>query len=168
MNPETRRDLAIEAACAGGYGDRFSWASHVLEGGADSESLRVLAGLALEKLPNPWEVDALFRRSLNEMGWPPLRREELLRQRARDLCEDFLSGLLPPRRLTHELYRTAVDLDYPADLSARVGLDDCWTLIGLYHRDEAELEDHRDEAELEEEIRHEAHAFIAITPKRFY
>jgi hypothetical protein len=102
------------------------------------------------------------------MGWPPLRREELLRQRARDLCEDFLSGLLPPRRLTHELYRTAVDLDYPADLSARVGLDDCWTLIGLYHRDEAELEDHRDEAELEEEIRHEAHAFIAITPKRFY
>jgi hypothetical protein len=96
---------------------------------------------------------------LERDGWPPLRREELLRQRARDLCEDFLSGLLPPRRLTHELYRTAVDLDYPADLSAWVGLDDCWTLIGLYHRDEAELE---------EEIRHEAYAFIAITPKRFY
>jgi hypothetical protein len=53
MNPETRRDLAIEAACAGGYGDRLSWASHVLEGGADSASLRVLAGLALEKFPNP-------------------------------------------------------------------------------------------------------------------
>jgi hypothetical protein len=132
---------------------------HALEGGADSESLRVLASLTLEKLPNPWEADALFRRSLNEMGWPSLRRKELLGQRARDLCEDFLSGRLPPRRLTQELYRMAVDLDYPADLSAWVGFDDCWTLIGLYHRDEAELE---------EGIRQEAHAFIAITPKRFY
>jgi hypothetical protein len=147
VDRETRRDLAIEAACAGGYGDRISWAMHVLEGGADSESPRVLASLTLENLPNPWEVDSLFRRSLNEMGWPPLRRKELLRQRARDLCEDFLSGRLPPRRLTHELYHTAVDLDYPTDLSAWVELDDCWTLIGLYHRDEAELK---------EEIRQEA------------
>ena len=132
---------------------------HAIEGGADSGSLRVLAGLALEKLPNPWEVDALFESSLRELGWAKPQREELLRQRARDLCEDYLSGQLPARRLTHQLARFAVDLDYPADLSAWVGLEDCWSLIGLYHRDEGELV---------EEVRQEARTFIAATPKKSY
>ncbi len=53
----------------------------------------------------------------------------------------------------------AVELDYPDDLSAWAGLDDFWGLIGLYHRDEAELE---------EDIQSEARAFVAATPKKFY
>ncbi len=159
MNREIRRALAIEAAYAEEYENGIAWALHALEEGADSESLRVLASLALEKHRSPWEVDALFRRSLKELGWPSLQRSDIPRQRARELCEDFLSGCLSPRRLTDELDRIAVELVFPPDLSAWAELDACWGLIGLFHPDEAALE---------EDIRQEARAFIAATPKKFY
>ena len=126
-------------------------------GGADSESLRILAGLSLDEQPDPREVDKFFHRSLEELAWWPLRHEELLRQRARDLCEGYLSGRLSPVRLTSEMSRMAIDLDYPSDLSTWVGLDDDWGLIGIVHPTREDLD---------ADIRQEAHAFVEATPKK--
>lgn len=160
MDRETRRALILEAAVSSRstFENRIEWASHALEVGADSESLRVLASLSLEERPDPHEVDKYFRRSLEDLAWWPLRCEMLLRQHARDLCEGFLSGRLSPERLTHEMHQMAVDLDYPGDLSYWIGLDDGWSLIGFWHPTRGALVD---------AIRQEARALVEATPKKF-
>ena len=69
MTREGRRTLTIEAMTSAGRDERIAWAVHALDLGATpSPNLCSLALLSVERIPNSWEVDDLFRRSIDELG----------------------------------------------------------------------------------------------------
>jgi hypothetical protein len=117
MTKETRRALIIEAILADTGDKRIAWAEHTLDIGASpSPNLCTLALLSVERTPDPWEVDDLFRRSLEELELPTLDREEGLRQYARDVAEDIVSGAIEPVRGAYEIQAVAEALGYPEDM----------------------------------------------------
>lgn len=77
--------------------DYTDWAERMLEEGAESESVAILAGLGLEREPDSEEVRAYFQRSLRELGIEPVSEENGLLYYARTLCGDIVEGNLAPR-----------------------------------------------------------------------
>lgn len=113
LSRELRRDLLLSALEAERFEERVAWAVRALELGADTEHLRVLASLSLEKHPSPRGVDRLFARCLDELGLPALTREERLRQVLRAYAERYLDGAVDAPTLLGRASRVWVELGYP-------------------------------------------------------
>jgi hypothetical protein len=111
MDRETKRSLIIQAATRI-YQERVEWALDAFEAGVDSESLRILASLALAKPPHPREVDDYFRRSFQELGWKMPKPEEYRRQHARGVVEKILTSKRSPIVAGIELDKIARELAY--------------------------------------------------------
>lgn len=128
MDRETRRSLIIQAT-TGTYQDRIEWALDALKAGAGSESLRILASLALEKHPHPQEVDDRFRRSFEELGWkmPHSPRNTCASTPAISAKASFAVTCLLSTGYTRAAL-VAVNLGYPRSLSRWIGFDDDWNL----------------------------------------
>ena len=125
MTREDRRTLTIEAMTSTGRDERIAWAVHALDlGAAPSPNLCSLALFAVERIPNPWEVDDLFRRSIDELGLARPSPEEYLRQHARDVAEGIVSGTVEPLEGAHVLHAVSGALGYPEDLAPWDGFDE--------------------------------------------
>ena len=130
MTREDRRTLTIEAMTSTGRDERIAWALHALDLGAvPSPSLCTLALLSAERIPNSWQVDDLFRRSLDELGLARPAPEEYLRQHARDVAEGIVAGTVDPLEGAHILHAIAGALGYPEDLSPWDGFDEDLFLV---------------------------------------
>ena len=100
-----------------GRDERIAWAVHALGlGAAPSPSLCSLALFSVERIPNPWQVDDLFRRSVDELGLARPSQKEYLRQHARDVAEGIVSGTVEPLEGAHVLHALSGALGYPEDL----------------------------------------------------
>jgi hypothetical protein len=143
MTREDRRTLTIEAMTSSGRDERVAWAVHALDLGADpSPNLCSLALLSVERIPNPWEIDDLFRLSFDELGLARPSPEEYLRQHARDVAEGIVSGTVEPLEGAHILHAVAGALGYPEEMVPWDGFDeDLFLVVGedgrsLYHSGE--------------------------------
>src|SRR5215208_2736766 len=113
MTREDRRSLTIEAMTSTGRDERIAWAVHALDlGAAPTPSLCSLALFSVERISNPWEVDDLFRRSVDELGLARPAPEEYLRQHARDVAEGIVSGTVEPLEGAYILDAVADALRY--------------------------------------------------------
>src|SRR5215211_7469556 len=132
MTREDRRRLTIEAMTSSGRDERIAWAVHALDlGAAPSPSLCSLALFSVERISNPWEVDDLFRRSVDELGLARPSPEEYLRQHARDVAEGIVAGTVEPLEGAHILHAIAGALGYPEDLVPWDGFDeDLFLVVG--------------------------------------
>jgi hypothetical protein len=125
MTREDRRTLTIEAMTSTGRDERIAWAVHALDlGAAPTPSLCSLALFSVERIPNPWQVDDLFRRSVDELGLAHPSPEEYLRQHARDVAEGIVAGNVEPLEGAHILHAIAGALGYPEDLVPWDGFDE--------------------------------------------
>lgn len=99
--------------------------------GLDSEALRELAGLDLDKPVDPYDARDLFWQSVDELGLPRLAQEragEHVGYLYARLTTEHRIGL---RRATELFFHLAVRLDYraePAEIMELYGLDDMWNL----------------------------------------
>ena len=132
MTGEDRRKLTIGAMTSTGRDERIAWAVHALDlGAAPSPNLCTLALLSAERIPNSWQVDDLFRRSLDELGLARPAPEEHLRQHARDVAEGIVSGTVEPLEGVHVLHALSEALGYPEDLVPWDGFDeDLFLVVG--------------------------------------
>ncbi len=132
MTKEERRTLTIEAIIADTRDKRIAWAERALDMGAfPSPNLCTLVLLSVERIPSPWEVDDLFRRSVEELDLSTLDREEGLRQYARDVAEGIVTGAVGLVEGAYEIQAVAEALGYPDDMDPWGGFDeDSFLVIG--------------------------------------
>ncbi len=122
MNQATKRFFArlyLEQAKSDDYVD---WAIACLEDGFDSKNLRMLA--ATEKPFYPSEIEDRFRRSLNELGWSYPSRKESLLSYAKKLAGEIVTGNLYPPVGCNQIFKIALALEYPIELTEWIYLDD--------------------------------------------
>jgi hypothetical protein len=122
MNEATKRFFArlyLEQAKSDDY---LAWAIACLEDGFDSKNLRMLA--STEKPFYPSDVKDRFRRSLNELGWSYPSRKESLLSYAKELAGEIVTGNLYPPAGCNQIYKIALTLEYPDELTEWIYLDD--------------------------------------------
>jgi hypothetical protein len=130
MTKEVRRTLTTEMIIADTRDKRIAWAVRALEMGASpAPNPCTLALLSVERVPNPWEVDVLFERSIEELDLAISDREEALRQYARDVAEGVVSGYREPIAGAYELQAVAEELGYPEDMEPWGGFDEDLFLV---------------------------------------
>jgi len=95
-----------------------AWAVSALEAGFDTESLRVLASMSLEAMPNFFETKSYFAKALQELQLPvPSTREEALREYARSVAQDLVMGQMTVKNALNNIHCSVVsELDHPPDL----------------------------------------------------
>lgn len=98
------------------------WALACLESNIDTHSIRILA--SLQKPLYSSEVEDYFQRGLTELGWTLPSGRDCLLPYVRALAKQIASGAIAPVEGCRKIYKIVVALDYPADLSAWVYLDE--------------------------------------------
>jgi carbonic anhydrase len=94
--PGTRQMLADLCAERLTAPDACRWAASALEAGFDAPSLRILAGMSLDRRSSFFEVRPVLDRALSELDLPSsASRDEILRAYARLLAEELLAGVRP-------------------------------------------------------------------------
>jgi hypothetical protein len=168
---EDRRKLTIDAAISAGRDQRIAWALHALElGAAPSPNLCSLALLSVERMPNPWQVDELFRGSIQELALPRPSQEECLRQHARDVAEGIVSGAVEPLEGARQLYRLAVELNYSSEMMPWVGFDEDLFVVPASNGETRLylfLQGGRSD-EVIPEIERQAHTLLQKIPKEYF
>jgi len=98
------------------------WAISELEMGNTSNSLSTLAGLTP---PVHWqELERYLHQAIVELDWSVPSEEECLRAYVRDVAREIVSGAVPPLQGCREIYNVTRILEYPADLTIWLYLDD--------------------------------------------
>ena len=94
--PGTRKLLADLCADRLTAPDACRWAIAALESGFDTPSLRILAGMSLDRASSLFEVRPHLDGALSELDLPArASRDEILRAYARVLAEELLAGVRP-------------------------------------------------------------------------
>jgi hypothetical protein len=91
--------------------DYIQWAESLLLQNVGSENVAILAGLACENNSDSEEVEKYFQRSLEDLGLVLPNEEEALKNYAKVICEQIVSGDLEPEKGFSILAR----LDFIAD-----------------------------------------------------
>lgn len=98
------------------------WAIRCLESGYDSKSLRILASMS--KWDSASELDTYFQRSLKELGWDKIERQDYLMRYAEILAGEIVENKTDPIKASQSIYRILVDLDYPPELHGWFEIDE--------------------------------------------
>jgi hypothetical protein len=98
------------------------WAIRCLENGYDSKSLRILASMT--KADSSSELENYFQRSLKELGWDKIEKEDYLISYAKILAREILDGKADPIEASRKIYQILVDLDYPKELQGWFEIDE--------------------------------------------
>ncbi len=122
MNQATKRFFARLYLDQAKSDDYVDWAIACLGDGFDSKNLRMLA--ATGKPFYPSEIEDRFRRSLDELGWSHPSRKESLLSYAKELAEEIVIGNLYPPAGCNQIYKIALTLEYPDELTEWIYLDD--------------------------------------------
>ena len=124
MDVSTTRILAMKALERRCGQECVDWAIGLLEQGASTRSLGMLAGM----MPpfNPFEMADLRDRVLEQLGIAELRREEAVVAYARELAADALADRRGPYELLHELSELCVAEGYLRELYNCYLLSNAW------------------------------------------
>jgi len=99
--------------------DAVRWAVDALADGYDVPSIRVLAGLDLDGLPNSFEAQTLFETALVELGVVETDRYSRAMTYVREVAEAIVAGKIPPEQGADLIHRRVISpLDHPAELQA--------------------------------------------------
>jgi len=109
------RDISLTEALS-------DWAIKCLESGYDSKSLRILASMS--KWDSTSESDTYFQRSLKELGWDKLDRQDYLLRYAEILAGEIVGNKIDPIEAALEIYAILKDLDHPAELHDFIVIDE--------------------------------------------
>lgn len=94
--------------------DLPEWAINCLEKGYDSKSLRILASMS--KWDSASELDNYFQRSLRELGWNKIDREDYLLRYSKILAREIVEDRVDPISFASIICEIQRDLDYPGEL----------------------------------------------------
>jgi len=132
--------------------DVIDTATECLVAGLDSPSLRILAGASPRD--SMWELDALIRDTLEELGLPGLLDSNVQREALRAMLRRFAAGALSAREIASWAHAN-IGHDGPADCAPFVAFDDMY--------DEADYLGYS-EQELDQWVAAEATAFLSGLP----
>ena len=102
--------------------DINDWAIKCLERGYDSKSLRILASMS--KCDSDSELDNYFQRSLKELGWNKIEKQDYLMSYAKILAREIIEEKSDPIKASRKIYQILVDLDYPTELHGWFEIDE--------------------------------------------
>ncbi|OAB42343.1 hypothetical protein [Paenibacillus antarcticus] len=134
--------------------DYLKWACRMMEDDQESKSLYMLA--SMEESENIFKYQDYFNRSLSELGITIPDFEDCAREIIRELCLEIVNKTRDPFEVTRDIFKVTIEIDYPADLSVWINLDDGIDRITYddeYYRP--------DERELKEQIELEAKNYSA-------
>lgn len=94
--------------------DYTDWAEGLLGENVESVNVAILAGMGLEKSPNYWDVEFYFRAALDDLGLALQSEREAVLAYAAQICEQVVSGDLPPQAGLQTLGRLYADTNYQA------------------------------------------------------
>jgi hypothetical protein len=98
------------------------WAIKCLEKGYDSRSLRILA--SMNSSDSASEFDQYLKRSLKELGWEKIDRQDFLIRYAKILAKGIIKGKADPIDASRDIYQILKNLDYPSELHGWYAIDD--------------------------------------------
>ncbi len=98
------------------------WAIRCPEKGFDSKSLRMLASMS--KWDSASELDYYFQRSLKELGWNEIEKQDYLLKYAKILAREIVEEKADPLEASRKIYQILVDLDYPSELYGWFEIDE--------------------------------------------
>jgi hypothetical protein len=119
MNDEAAKLLAERFL---GKIDVCDWSVKCLENDFDSKSLRILASMS--KWDSASELDDYFQRSLKELGWDKINKEDYLMQYARIIAQEIVEDKTDPIKASRDIYQILRDLDYPSELHGWYEIDE--------------------------------------------
>lgn len=90
------------------------WAIKCLEKEYDSKSLRILASMS--KWDSASELDDYLQRSLKELNWDKIERQDYLMKYAEILAQEIIEDKIDPIKAAREIYQIHIDLDYSSEL----------------------------------------------------
>lgn len=99
-----------------------NWAIRCLEKGYDSKSLRILASMS--KRDSASELDTYLQRSLKELGWDKIEKQDYLMRYAKILAREIIENKTDPIKASQTIYKIWVDLDYPQELYDWIEIDE--------------------------------------------
>ena len=82
------------------------WAIRCLEKGYDSKSLRMLASMT--KADSSSEIENYFQRSLKELGWDKIEKEDYLLNYAKIIAGEIVEEKTDPIKASREIYQILV------------------------------------------------------------
>ncbi len=98
------------------------WAVKCLEKGFDSYSLRILA--SMNSSYSPSELDDYLKRSLKELGWDKIEKQEYLLRYAEILAQEIIEDKVDPVEAALEINDILKDLEYPSELQEFTDIDE--------------------------------------------
>jgi hypothetical protein len=115
-------------------------------------------------MPSLWEVEDLYRRSIQELGLPCPAPEEYLRQHAHDVAEGLVSGTVEPLEGARLLNSVAETLGYPKDMASWGKFDE-----DLFLEVDADGEPlYYSESDMISYIEREAQTLLQKIPKKYF
>ncbi|PAD74698.1 hypothetical protein [Paenibacillus campinasensis] len=134
--------------------DYLEWAYRMIEEDQESNSLYMLA--SMEETENIFKYQDYFNRSLGELEITIPDFEDCAREIIRELCLKIVNKTRDPFEVTRDIFKVTFEIDYPADLSVWVNLDD--GIDRIIYDDEYYKPD---EKEFKEQIELEAKNYLA-------
>ena len=99
-----------------------TWAIKCLEKGYDSKSLRILASMS--KWDSASELDTYLQRTLKELGWDKIEKQDYLLVYAKILAKEIIEDKTDPVKASQAIYKIWVDLEYPQQLDDWSDIDE--------------------------------------------
>ncbi|GIO41557.1 hypothetical protein [Paenibacillus apis] len=134
--------------------DYLNWAYRMIEEDQESKSLYMLS--SMEETENIFRYQDYFNRSLSELGITIPDFEDCAREIIRKLCLEIVNKTKDPFEATKDIFKVTFEIDYPADLSVWINLDE--GIDRIIYDDEYYKPD---EKELKEQIELEAKNYLA-------
>lgn len=78
----------------------------------------------MSRYDSPSELDDYFRRSLRELGWDNIEKEDYLMRYAEILAREILEDKADALKASQTIYQILVDLDYPKRLQGWFDIDE--------------------------------------------
>jgi hypothetical protein len=98
------------------------WAIKCLEKGYDSKSLRILASMS--KWDSASELDNYLQRSLKELSWDKIEKQDYLMKYAKILAHKIIEDKADPIKASRDIYQIYIYLDYPSELRGWYEIDE--------------------------------------------
>ncbi len=106
--------LGYTAMVSGGAEQKVKWAMYMLESGAESDDLAILA--TFTPLFNDFEVEDYFNRVLTQLKIKKPDKKEAIYGYVKAMVKKALQNEVMPDEVVAKIYRANIKLDYPSEL----------------------------------------------------
>ncbi len=116
--------LGYTAMVSGGAEQKVKWAMYMLESGAESDDLAILA--TFTPLFNDFEVEDYFNRVLTQLEIKRPDKKEAIYGYVKAMVKKALQSEVMPDEVVAKIYQANIKLDYPSELGEFIALEDEW------------------------------------------